>query len=307
MVAVGEVFVELQYIVTRTGIDSRRLESGRDKLETDRMPELPEVETVTRDLRPLLVGRTLLGLRRSRKALRQVWDKKWDRLVKGRRVAAIQRRGKWILLTLEADGYLMVHLGMTGQFTVVEAGAATESHTHVVFPLDNRHELRFRDVRRFGSITYFPDQPAWEAYLAERLGPEPWDVEPKAWREHLKKTKRPVKAVLLDQCVVAGVGNIYADEACFAARIDPRRIATTLESRGANRLLESVKKVLERAIESRGSTIRDYVGGSGLRGGFQNEFAVYGRKGKPCIRCGKPIESTRIGGRTTCFCPRCQK
>jgi formamidopyrimidine-DNA glycosylase len=271
------------------------------------MPELPEVETVVRDLRPLLVGRTLLGIRRSRKALRQVWDKKWDRLVAGRKVTKIQRRGKWILLTLEGGGFLMVHLGMTGQFTVVGPDSARETHTHVVFPLDDGQGLRFRDVRRFGSITYFPDQPGWEAYLAERLGPEPWDVDPKAWRKDLKRTRRPIKAVLLDQCVVAGVGNIYGDEACFAARIDPRRLANELRPTEANRLLQSVQKVLDRAIESRGSTIRDYVGGSGLKGGFQNEFAVYGRKGKPCLRCGTTIQSTRLGGRTTCYCPKCQR
>ena len=297
----GRALVELQYMATR------RLESPRVKLETERMPELPEVETVVRDLRPLLIGRTLLTIRRSRKALRQVWDRKWDRLLTGRKVSDLHRRGKWILLALDGSGFLMVHLGMTGQFTVVESGAMKETHTHVVFPLDNGNQLRFRDVRRFGSITYFPDQPSWEAYLSERLGPEPWDVDALVWQEKLRDAQRPVKAVLLDQYVVAGVGNIYADEACFAARIDPRRIAGRIRPGEARRLLDSVRTVLERAIASRGSTIRDYVGGSGLRGGFQNEFAVYGRSGKPCLHCGKSIESTRIGGRTTCFCPKCQK
>jgi formamidopyrimidine-DNA glycosylase len=271
------------------------------------MPELPEVETVTRDLRPLLVGRLLVSIKRSRKSLRQVWTKSWDARIIGRRVEAIHRRGKWILLTLDGGGFLMVHLGMTGQFTVAAAGTKAQNHTHVVFPLDNEHELRFRDVRRFGSIAYFADQPSWESYLAERLGPEPWDLPEKTWRMYLKQTRRPIKAVLLDQTAIAGVGNIYADEACFAARIDPRRAGNTLRPAAADRLLRSIRDVLDRAIESRGSTIRDYVGGSGLRGGYQLEFAVYGRKGEPCVKCGRAIECVRLAGRSTHFCPACQK
>ena len=241
-----------------------RLDSLPRTIDTYGMPELPEVETVARDLRPLLVGRLLVSVRRSRKSLRQVWAKSWDARIIGRRVYAIQRRGKWLLLSLEGGGFLMVHLGMTGQFTVVAPGTRAESHTHVVFPLDNEHELRFRDVRRFGSITYFADQPTWEAYLAERLGPEPWDLELKSWREALKRTKRPLKAVLLDQTVIAGVGNIYADESSFAARIDPRRLANTIRPAEAERLLMSIRRVLEHAIESRGSSIR-IIGGSPTR------------------------------------------
>jgi formamidopyrimidine-DNA glycosylase len=271
------------------------------------MPELPEVETVARDLRPLLTGRSLVGLRRSRKPLRQAWDKSWEKKLLGRRVEAVHRRGKWLLLELDAGAFLMVHLGMTGRFTVVAPEAPVEPHTHLVFRLDNAHELRFRDARRFGSVSYFPDRPSWEAFLTTRLGPEPWDLKPAEFRAALKGTKRPVKAVLLDQTVVAGVGNIYADEACFAARIDPRRPGNALRPAEADRLLHAVRAVLDRAIESRGSSIRDYVGGSGQRGGFQDRFAVYGRTGEPCPRCGRPIESVRLGGRSTHYCPRCQK
>ena len=150
------------------------------------MPELPEVETVVRDLRPLLVGRTLVGLTRSRKALRLTWSKAWEAKLVGRRVEAVHRRGKWLLVEVDGAAFLMVHLGMTGRFTVVAAGAEIEPHTHLVFRLDNAHELRFRDARRFGSATYFPDRPSWEAFLADRLGPEPWDVEPAAFRAAMK-------------------------------------------------------------------------------------------------------------------------
>jgi formamidopyrimidine-DNA glycosylase len=271
------------------------------------MPELPEVETVARDLRPLLTGRSVVGLRRSRKALRQAWDKSWEKKLLGRRVEAVHRRGKWLLLELDGGAFLMVHLGMTGRFTVVAPAAPVEPHTHLVFRLDNAHELRFRDARRFGSVTYFPDRSTWETFLDGRLGPEPWDLTPADWRAALKGTRRAVKAVLLDQTVVAGVGNIYADEACFAARIDPRQPGNALKPAEADRLLQAIRAVLDRAIESRGSSIRDYVGGSGQPGDFQDRFAVYGRTGEPCPRCGRAVESVRLGGRSTHFCARCQK
>ena len=271
------------------------------------MPELPEVETVARDLRPLVVGRTFVGLSRSRKALRQNWSKAWDAQLVRRRVEAVHRRGKWLLLELDAGSFLMVHLGMTGRFTVVSPAAKREPHTHLVFRLDNLHELRFRDARRFGSVTYFPDRTSWEAFLAPRLGPEPWELKPAAFRDAIKNTKRAIKAVLLDQTVVAGVGNIYADESCFAARIDPRRLGSTIRPAEANCLLRSIQATLTRAIEMKGSTIRDYVGGAGGSGGYQDEFRVYGRKREPCRRCATPIQCVRMAGRSTHFCPKCQR
>lgn len=271
------------------------------------MPELPEVETVARDLRALLTGRSLTGVRRSRKGLRQAWSRSWEKKLVGRRVDAIQRRGKWLLLGLDDGAFLMVHLGMTGRFTVVDPSAPSDKHTHVVFPLDNTNELRFRDPRRFGSVTYFADHTSWEEFLAGRLGPEPWDLDPTVFHAQLERTRRPVKAVLLDQTVIAGVGNIYADEACFAARVDPRRLGNAVRPPVAERLLSSVRDVLTRAIESRGSSIRDYVGGNGSTGGFQHKFQVYGRTSEPCPNCTRPIRSIRLAGRSTHYCPRCQK
>jgi formamidopyrimidine-DNA glycosylase len=283
------------------------LESRRHTVETVLMPELPEVETVARDLRPLLVGRTLVGLTRSRKGLRQNWSNAWNAKLIRRRVGAVHRRGKWLLVELDGGDFLMVHLGMTGRFTVVQPGTRVEQHTHLVFRLDNDHELRFRDARRFGSVTYFPDRASWEAFLATRLGPEPWDLTAAELRAALKATRRAVKAVLLDQTVVAGVGNIYADEACFAARIDPRRLGNALRPGEADRLLHAIRRVLDRAIEAGGSSIRDYVGGSGQPGGYQDQFLVYGRQGERCPRCRETIQSVRLGGRSTHYCPRCQK
>ncbi len=228
-------------------------------------------------------------------------------MLAGQTVAAIHRRGKWILVELGGGAFMMVHLGMTGQFTVMTAETPIPSHTHLVFPLDNGTELRFRDIRRFGSVTYLPDRPTWETFLADKLGPEPWDMEPKVWRAILKDTSRNLKAILLDQTLIAGVGNIYADESCHAARLNPRRAGKSLTTAEANRLLEKVRAVLTKAIESRGSSIRNYVGGSGLEGGFQDEFQAYGRTGEPCHTCGQPIECVRLAGRSTHFCSNCQR
>jgi formamidopyrimidine-DNA glycosylase len=271
------------------------------------MPELPEVETVARDLRPLLIGRTLESLRKSKFKLRQKWSKAWEKEIISRQVVAVHRRGKWILIELDTAAYVMVHLGMTGQLKVVPNEHDAEDHTHVLVVLDNQTELRFTDPRRFGSVAYFTDQAAWEKFLAGKLGPEPWDMPLNVWLDGLKKKRRNLKAILLDQTFIAGVGNIYADESTFAAKLNPRRLGSSLKPAEAERLLEAIRATLTRAIEARGSTIRNYVGGSGLTGEFQNEHSVYGRTGEPCRVCGKKIQCIRLAGRATHFCPKCQK
>lgn len=273
------------------------------------MPELPEVETVARDLRPVLVGRTLRAVRRtSAVELRRPWDAAWEALVAGRQVAAVRRRGKWIVLDLDDGTALCVHLGMTGQFTVVPAEREPATHTHLVFELSGPDEhLRFRDTRRFGSVTWHDSAASLEAFFVDNgLGPEPFDLDPKAWRQALAGTTRAIKAVLLDQTVVAGVGNIYADESLFRAKLHPTRRANDLTRPEADRLRKAVAAVLTHAIEKRGSTIRDYIGGSGLSGGFQDEFSVYGRTGEPCRGCGEAVAVLRLAGRSTHHCPRCQ-
>ena len=271
------------------------------------MPELPEVETVARDLRPLLVGRTLGKVQIGNRALRRPWSKGWGKKIVGREFAAIDRRGKWLILELNDGGFLLVHLGMTGQLTVVPPDTPATDHTHLVFPLDNGDELRFRDIRRFGSATYYPNRKGWEEFLSDKLGPEPWDMPSGDWYAGLQSSRRSLKALLLDQTFVAGVGNIYADESCFAAGLDPRRMGSRLEPAEALRLLSSIQSVLTRAIESRGSSIRNYVGGSGLQGEFQDEFCVYGRTGHPCPTCAEPIQCIRLAGRSTHFCGCCQR
>lgn len=272
------------------------------------MPELPEVETVVRDLRPLVVGRCFNRIEVGTKTLRRAWSTEWDDILQGRTVQALLRRGKWILVDLDGP-WLLIHLGMTGQFTCCPAHEPRQNHTHVVFTLHpGGQELRFRDIRRFGSLTLFADRAELNAFLEEgKLGPEPFEVDKDYFRQALGRTSRNLKAFLLDQRVLAGVGNIYADEALFEARLHPARLGKDLNKRQADALRQAIPTVLNRAIALRGSSIRNYVGGSGLQGGFQNEFKVYGRQGKPCPRCRTPIERTVLAGRSTHFCPRCQK
>lgn len=275
------------------------------------MPELPEVETVVRDLRPLLAGRTITGVWAGKPKLRRAWKKAWEKQLVGATFGEVKRRGKWILATVGREpkssaGVLLVHLGMTGQFTVGPADAPLAEHTHRIFDLDNRTQLRFRDIRRFGSVELYPSEAAALDNLGEKLGPEPFDIPAGPFAAEVVKSKRTLKAILLDQSVVAGVGNIYADESLFRAGLHPERRGNTLSPAECDRLRAAIEAVIAKAIEFRGSTIRDYIGGSGLRGGFQNEFTVYGRTGEKCPKCAGAIERLVLGGRSSHFCPTCQ-
>jgi formamidopyrimidine-DNA glycosylase len=272
------------------------------------VPELPEVETVVRDVRPHLTGRRIQAVGVSQKALRRPWSSEWETLLLGRRVAGVRRRGKWIVLDLDRGLSLVFHLGMSGNLTVTDADAPVADHTHVVIALGRGdRQLRFRDIRRFGSATLFAGRDALGRFFEDSgLGPEPWDLQPGPWHERLTATDRSLKAVLLDQRVVAGVGNIYADESLFEARLHPARTGRSVTKAEAERLRRAIVTVLERAIERRGSSIRNYVGGSGQKGRYQDEFRVYGRTAAPCVRCRTPIERVRLAGRSTHFCPKCQ-
>jgi formamidopyrimidine-DNA glycosylase len=270
------------------------------------MPELPEVETVVRDLRPLLVGATLTQVRVGKHSLRRSWQPDWSEAVAGATVQAIRRRGKWILVDLESPRTLLIHLGMTGQLTVEPAPQPLQSHTHLIFSLHRGDELRFRDIRRFGSVELYCVPSVLKDFLAARLGPEPDELTVAQLAASLQATDRPVKAVLLDQRVVAGVGNIYADEALFRAGIHPEQRGRTLDPAAITRLHGAIGAVITEAIAGRGSTIRDYVGGSGLAGSFQDRHNVYGRTDQPCSSCSEPVRLVRIAGRSSHFCPRCQ-
>jgi formamidopyrimidine-DNA glycosylase len=272
------------------------------------VPELPEVETVVRELRPRLVRRRIRAVQVSQQPLRRQWQHDWEPLLVGRRVLAVRRRGKWIILDCDRDFHLVIHLGMTGQLTVRPAREPVAAHTHLILSLEGgQKELRFRDIRRFGSATLFCEETHVEHFFEKAgLGPEPFDLDAKYWQERLAMTRRCLKAVLLDQRVVAGVGNIYADESLFQACLHPARLANQTSAEEALRLRRALVRVLNRAITQRGSSIRDYVGGSGRRGSYQEEFRVYQRAGQPCPRCRVPIACIRLAGRSTHFCARCQ-
>jgi formamidopyrimidine-DNA glycosylase len=273
------------------------------------VPELPEVETVVREIRPHLIGRRFAAVQVGSRPLRRDWSPDWVPLLVGVRIQEVRRRGKWIVLNLAKGRHLVIHLGMTGQLTVVPTEEPLQNHTHIVLELDaDDKQLRFRDIRRFGSATVFADRKLLERFFAESgLGPEPFELEPRSWRACVQKTGRCLKALLLDQRAVAGVGNIYADESLFSARLHPARLGKDTTTAEAEQLRKAIIKVLNRAITKRGSSIRNYVGGSGLKGEYQQEFRVYGRTGEPCPRCRTLIQRIRLAGRSTHFCPCCQR
>lgn len=282
------------------------------------MPELPEVETVCRGLRPHLEGRKLRRVDQRAPALRIPFPDGFAAALTGRRVTAIRRRAKYILMDLDNGQTLIAHLGMSGRmFVVTDPVPAPAKHDHVVFETDAGETVIFNDTRRFGLMTLCPTADLDSHRLLQGIGPEPLGNEFNGpyLTGVLRGRKTPIKAALLDQAVVAGVGNIYACEALYRARISPRRLAASVAGVRAERLAAAVKAVLMDAIDAGGSSLRDYVQASGELGYFQHRFAVYDREGRPCPRCdvapapAKPCAVRRIvqSGRSTFYCPVLQR
>jgi formamidopyrimidine-DNA glycosylase len=268
------------------------------------MPELPEVETVVRTLRPRLVGRALGVVQHLRADIVEPEGTDLASQIACRRVVAIDRRGKRIILTLDDGNRFYVHLGMTGRLTVEGAGVPVQPHTHLIVEIaDGDSQLRFRDPRRFGGIWWL----GMNGIGDERIGPEPLDLRAAQLAQRLAKTRRAIKSALLDQRLIAGLGNIYVDESLFRARIHPLTRADRLKLPQVQALTRAIKSVLRHAIRHRGSTLRDYRDAEGARGGFQLRHQVYDREGKPCATCGRPIQRIVSGGRSTHFCKRCQR
>ncbi|MEO1226502.1 MAG: bifunctional DNA-formamidopyrimidine glycosylase/DNA-(apurinic or apyrimidinic site) lyase [Pseudomonadota bacterium] len=279
------------------------------------MPELPEVETVRRGLAAKILGQRFVAVEQRRADLRYpLPDDLPNRLV-GRTIEAIDRRAKYLLLRLDDGMVLMIHLGMSGRMLLADGRQEPGPHDHLIFMTDDGTSVTFNDVRRFGMVDLVSSN-ALAAYPAlASLGPEPLGdaFTPSVLSESLNGKRTPIKAALLDQRVVAGLGNIYVCEALFDAGISPRRLAKTVVGARAERLVPAIKSVLDRAIAVGGSSLRDYVQASGELGYFQHEWAVYGREGQPCKRCDCDWEAN--GGvqrlvqsnRSTFYCPRRQR
>ncbi|WP_375283673.1 bifunctional DNA-formamidopyrimidine glycosylase/DNA-(apurinic or apyrimidinic site) lyase [Marinicauda pacifica] len=287
------------------------------------MPELPEVETVRRGLRPAMEGRRIVSALHRRPDLRFPFPERFAERLTGARIDRLDRRAKYLLARLDSGETLLMHLGMSGRFTVeaesiaqqpgdfVYAPGANPAHDHVVFTLEGGVTVTYNDPRRFGFMTLFATgEEATQPFLAG-LGPEPDSntFEAVYLSGALKGRRTPVKAALLDQKIVAGLGNIYVCEALWRARISPRRLASSVAGARTERLAPAVRTVIAEAIEAGGSTLRDFAGADGALGYFQHRFDVYGREGEPCRRetCAGSVQRLVQSGRSTFFCPECQR
>ncbi|HEY1794879.1 MAG TPA: bifunctional DNA-formamidopyrimidine glycosylase/DNA-(apurinic or apyrimidinic site) lyase [Stellaceae bacterium] len=275
------------------------------------MPELPEVETIRRGLALKMTGRQIVRAELRRPDLRRPFPPLLDRRLMGARVGRLGRRGKYLLIELDDDGTLLLHLGMSGRIVASGNNAEDAKHDHVVLGLDDGTVVRFNDPRRFGLMDYMRRGEELQHPLLAGMGPEPLEAgfDGKYLAGALAGKLTPIKAALLDQRVVAGLGNIYVCEALYRAGISPRRLAGTIAAARATRLAEAIRSVLTEAIEAGGSSLRDYVQADGELGYFQHRWAVYGKGGEPCPGCTCAEGVSRIvqSGRSTFFCAKRQR
>jgi formamidopyrimidine-DNA glycosylase len=281
------------------------------------MPELPEVETVARGLRQTIVGRRILSVRLGKTDF--IDDPAaLEQHLPGRQIEAVERYGKFMLLRLSpvievgtaaangdaAPAALLVHLGMTGQIAPNPAARPLEKHTHACFLLDDNRELRYTDARRFGRIAYLSAGPLAEELLS--FGADPLEISVEAFVKQTRTRRARIKALLLDQSFLRGVGNIYADESLWRAKIHPARLGASLKKRQVATLHRVLREILEKAIVLRGSSISDFLDAEGQPGEYQRHHRAYGREGKGCYRCGALIRRAIVAGRSSYFCPECQ-
>lgn len=274
------------------------------------MPELPEVETVRGTLEVLAVGKKI-------SQVSVFWPtmikkpsevEQFNDALRGQTISEIGRRGKFLIFYTD-DYALVSHLRMEGKYGLFSADEPVEKHTHVIFHFTDGKELRYKDVRKFGTMHLYAKGTEFDSQPLADLGPEPFsgDFSVEWLSEKLKRTNRKIKPALLDQKILVGLGNIYVDEALFRAKIHPERIANSLSREEEAVLYREIVSTLSEAVEKGGSTIRSYVNSQGQIGMFQLQLLVYGRKNEPCKVCGTPLEKTVVGGRGTHFCPTCQK
>jgi len=276
------------------------------------MPELPEVEVICQGLRPHLSNRIITTIHGSGKPLRHpVPHGAMNELLCGQTIRAVARRAKYLLIETEDETLLIIHLGMTGNLGIFPCAAPVKVHDHVRWQLDNGLELRLNDTRRFGAVWLLTPEQARsrESGFFAQTGPEPFSslCTPAHFLTLARRRKQPVKTFLMDSRMVAGIGNIYANEALMAAGIHPSREVCSLQEHDWQMLIPLIRQILTQAIACGGSTISDFINANGESGYFQMNFKVYGRKGQPCHQCGSPIEKIQISGRASYFCPSCQK
>ena len=271
------------------------------------MPELPEVETICRALQSKVKGETICNVNVLHNQVIEPLDAaSYRSALLGSTLTSFARRGKYIIGTLSTPGFIIIHLRMTGQLHWTEPAVPLLPHTHLIFTMTSGNELRYVDIRRFGKVRYqfnIEEDPTLAC-----LGTEPFDAEltPHSFHQLLQRRHSPVKAILLDQSILAGMGNIYADEALFTAGLHPERHASSLSEEECTELLRAIRFVLEESITHRGSSMRDYCNIDGIKGTYQEMWRVYRQTGSPCPRCGNAIRRITVRGRSSHFCPVCQ-
>jgi formamidopyrimidine-DNA glycosylase len=271
------------------------------------MPELPEVETTRRGIEPHLRGQKIVELIVRQPRLRWTVSNKIRTELTGQIILALERRAKYLLL-ITARGTLIIHLGMSGSLRILNSNVMPQAHDHVDIVIPGQKVLRFRDPRRFGALLWHEGDPLTHPLL-RHLGPEPLteNFQGEYLYKHSRGRKLAVKAFIMDNRIVSGVGNIYANETLFLARIDPRRAAGRIALARYQRLASSIKQVLTQSINLGGTTLRDFVREDGQPGYFSQKLMIYDKKGKPCPFCGAPIKSTTLRQRASYFCPHCQR
>lgn len=274
------------------------------------MPELPEVETVRKSLESRISGLTITEVELLMpKIIKAPSPQSFIEGVTGKKIKKLGRRGKYLLIHLSEKMTLVIHLRMTGRLVFCPPETPPEKHTHAIFRLSDGNLLHFTDTRQFGRLALSETDRLDSFPGLKDLGAEP--LSEKFTRDYLKKElkrrRTKIKTLLLDQTFIAGLGNIYADEALHRARINPEKIAANLTARETANLYQAIREVLEEGIANRGTTFRDYVDGLGQTGTNQNTLRVYDREGKPCLLCRQPVARIRLGGRSSYYCPRCQK
>lgn len=274
------------------------------------MPELPEVETVKRTLSQLIIGKRVgrVSVHLSRIIQRPDDPALFSAMLEGQTFRAVERRGKFIRLLLD-DLVLVSHLRMEGRYGVYDSHEPVEKHTHVVFHFDDQTELRYKDVRQFGTMHLFEHGQEFVLPPLHKLGLEPLDsaCTYEAFREKIGWKTTKIKPLLLNQEYIAGIGNIYVDESLFMAGIHPERAASSLSAQELQKLYESIVGTLQEAVDAGGSSVKSYVNGQGEMGMFQQRLMVYGRKALPCYHCGRAVERIVVGGRGTHLCTQCQR